>query len=222
MRVDIGKVLHVLAHEIRTPSGIAQGYVRMLLEDRLSDPADRRRALEQTQKALARVSELTQESSMLADWFEADHTADGSIEARTVIERVVGGAALEPAHVKVELAAPDARVATVNERALVDALISVVKATARELRQDVCMLHVRSHENRMCELLIGSAEQLPALAVGPDASAAGPLALERGGLGLSFVTAAVVLEAHRAIGWTMNGSRATVGIRLPLKEGAHQ
>jgi signal transduction histidine kinase len=223
MRVDIGKVLHVLAHEIRTPSGIAQGYVRMLLDERLSDPADRRRALEQTQKALARVSELTQESSQLANWLEADHPAASSIEARLMLDRVVTGAALEPAlKVLSELAPPDVRVATVDEDALVESLVSVVKATARELRQGVCTLRARSYEPGICELLIGAAEQLPAVAAGPDAAGAGPLAIERGGLGLSLVFAAVVLDAHGATGWTVNGARTTVGIRLRLKERAHQ
>ena len=42
MHVDIGKVLHVLAHELRTPAGIAQGYIRMLPLD-LTGPRGRAR-----------------------------------------------------------------------------------------------------------------------------------------------------------------------------------
>jgi signal transduction histidine kinase len=45
MSVDISDILHVLAHELRTPVGIAHGYVRLLLEERLSQESDRRRAL---------------------------------------------------------------------------------------------------------------------------------------------------------------------------------
>ena len=97
MPVDISNVLHVLAHELRTPTGIAQGYVRMLLEDRLTDPADRQRALEQTQKALARVSELSHESTRLAAWFEDERGPDahGSTCA-TLLERVAADAGVEP------------------------------------------------------------------------------------------------------------------------------
>jgi signal transduction histidine kinase len=222
MHVDIGKVLHVLAHEIRTPSGIAQGYLRMLLEERLSDPADRRRALEQAQKAVARVSELTTESSNLANWLEADRAAIASIAAPALIDRVAGGLSLDPApDVRVDVA-PLAHVSTVDAEALVTALVSVVKATARELRNQPCVIDVRSHEKGGIEILIGPAEQLTTLATGPDAADAGPLALERGGVGLSLVTAAVVLEAHRAIVWTANHSRTTVGIRLRMEERAHQ
>jgi K+-sensing histidine kinase KdpD len=222
MHVDIAKVLHVLAHEIRTPSGIAQGYLRMLLEDRLTEPADRRRALEQAQKALARVSELTAESSHLANWLETERSAAAWIAAAALIERVAEGAALEPApRVRVEVP-PGAHVLTADADALVTALVSVVKATARELRNQACTIAARSHENRIMDILIGPAEQLPTLAGGPEAAGAGPLALERGGLGLSFVSAAVVLEAHGAIGWTANSSRTTVGIRLRMEERAPQ
>jgi hypothetical protein len=192
----------------------------MLLDNRLQDPADRRRALEQTLKALARVSELTQESSQLANWLDGDRSANGAIEARALIDRVVGGAALEPDRVTFELARPDAGVPTVDEPALVAALVAVVKATARELRKEPCALHVRCGHDT-CDVLVGPAAQLPTLFGGPDATDAGPIALERGGLGLSLVAAAIVLDAHRAIGWTVNESRTTVGIRLPLKERAH-
>lgn len=224
MTVDIGKLLHVLAHEIRTPSGIAQGYLRMLLEDRLTDPAERRRALEQVQKALARVSELTQESSQLANWLDEQERTKGAIDARTLIERAVENAKLDPApQLSVDIQHGDVSVATVDDVALSSALTSVVKATARELRNGVCTIDVRMQDNRMLDLLIGRADQLPGLAAGPQAAGAEPLTVERGGVGLSLVSAAVVLAAHDAIGWTAAGSRTTVGIRLPLmKERAHQ
>ena len=78
MPVDISDILHVLAHELRTPVGIAHGYVRLLLEDRLHQEADRRRALEQMQKALGRLSDLSHESTALASWFEQDATRIGA------------------------------------------------------------------------------------------------------------------------------------------------
>ena len=46
---------------------------------------------------------------------------------------------------------------------------------------------------------------------------AGPLALERGGLGLSLVHAVIVLDAHGAERWTIERNRRqTAGFRLPL------
>ena len=55
-------------------------------------------------------------------------------------------------------------------------------------------------------------------ALGRWRAEAGPVALERGGLGLALVHAAIVLDAHGAERWTMNGSRQTLGLRLPLDE----
>jgi signal transduction histidine kinase len=223
MHVDIAKVLHVLAHELRTPSGIAQGYLRMLLEDRFPDPADRRRAIEQTQKALARVSELTHESTKLANWMEADRQSPTRIDAATLVSRAVELAAIEPQPaVAVDASASGVRIATIDADALSTALASIIKATARELKTKVCSIDARSYDNRMLDVRIGPADELAKLTGGPEAADAAPLTLERGGLGLSLVAASVVLEVHAATGWTANGSRTTVGIRLPLEERAPQ
>src|SRR5687768_1762799 len=97
MPVEISEILRVLAHELRTPVGVAQGYVRMLLEDRLADVVDQRRALEQTNRALARVAELSQEESTLAAWFdESDRPADKHTDAATLFARVASEAELSP------------------------------------------------------------------------------------------------------------------------------
>ncbi|HYU78911.1 MAG TPA: histidine kinase dimerization/phospho-acceptor domain-containing protein [Vicinamibacterales bacterium] len=221
MAVDISNVLHVLAHELRTPSGIAQGYLRMLLEDRLADPADTRRALEQAQKALARISELTQESSLLADWFDRrDRVAWRSVNARTLLTQAIAEGRIEPSP-DVSADQIDVDVPTFDDGHLVSAVGSLIGATARELRGRPCAIRARLIDNRSFEILIGPAEDLQALAEGPDAERATALALERGGLGLSLITAVAVLEAHRASQWTVSDSRTTVGIRLPLEERAH-
>lgn len=223
MHVDIAKVLHVLAHELRTPAGIAQGYLRMLLEDRLTDPQDRRRALEQTQKALTRVSELTHEGTRLANWMESAHPNVSSIDARSLVTRAVELAAVTPEpSLHVDTSTETARVTTGDADALVHAVSALVKATARELRLKTCAIDARLNGGGMLDVLIAPSDQMETIAAGPEAANAGPLSLERGGLGLALVMAAVVLTAHGAIGWTANGSRTTVGIRLPLEERALQ
>jgi signal transduction histidine kinase len=224
MPVDLSDVLHVLAHELRGPSGIAQGYLRMLLEDRLTDSAERRRVLEQTQRALARVSELTNESSELANWFKAQHEskAAGHVDARALIERAAASTDVEPApNARIDIAPGSALVPTAAEDALANALAACVKATARELKGKPVTISARVNGSRAMDVLIGGEDQLDGLSHGPDAANAGPIPLERGGLGLSLVFAAAVLDAHGAARWTTNGSRNTVGIRLPLKERAH-
>jgi signal transduction histidine kinase len=219
MPVDISSVLHVLAHELRTPAGIAQGYLRMLLDEKLTEAADKRRALEQTQKALARVSELTAESSRLARWLEEQHaSAPASLDLQVLIARVVSEAGVEPPlRAKVDVP-PGLAIATPDDEALAAAIVSMVRVTAREMKNQVCAIEVRLNADRTMDVLIGNEQQLEALASGPDASDASPLALDRGGVGLSMLMAAAILETHGGRHWTIGGLRTTVGIRLPFQE----
>jgi phospho-acceptor domain-containing protein len=222
MPVDVSSLLHVLAHELRTPAGIAQGYLRLLLDDRLTEAADRRRAIEQTQKAVARMSELTAESSRLARWLEERRSAPRtSIDAHALVTRVVSDAGIEPLRAKVDVPPASIAIATVDGDALADAIVSLVKVTAREMKNEPCAMVVRVTGNHTMDVLIGSEQQLDALSPGPDAPGAGPLGLERGGVGLSLVLAAAVLETHGARHWTVAGLRTTVGIRFPFEERSH-
>jgi len=221
MPVDISNLLHVLAHELRTPVGIEQGYLRLLLDERFSEAADRRRAIEQTQKALARVTELTADSSRLARWLEEEPACPRtSIDTYALLTRVMSEAGIEPAHATLDVSPSTIAIATIDADALAAALVSVVKATVRELRNEPCAMAARVSENTL-DVLIGQQDRLDALASGPDAPGAGPLGLERGGVGLSLVIAAAVLENHQAQQWTVDGLRTTVGIRFPFEERSH-
>lgn len=220
MRVDINDILHVLAHELRTPVGIAHGYVRLLLEERLTQESDRRRALEQMQKALGRLSDLSHESTALASWYEQDHASPQTVEARKLIEHVADADYDFPVTVGTCDIPPDVTVRSTDEQSLRRALTGIVRATARELRGTTCDVVARVVDGSF-EILTGPEELLDALGAGPAAPNAGPVALERGGLGLALVHAAIVLDAHGAQRWTMNGSRQTVGLRLPVEERQH-
>jgi signal transduction histidine kinase len=220
MPVDISNVLHVLAHELRTPVGIAHGYVRLLLEDRLPQDADRRRALEQMQKALGRLSELSHESTALAAWFEREAATESHVDARALIADLEGGEYTTQVVVDAAHLDAGARVRSSDPGALTRALVTMVRATARELRNTDCMISART-DNGQLEVLAGPGEQIPTLRQGRTNGDAGPIALERGGLGLALVHAAVVLDSHGAERWTVNGSRQTIGIRLPLEERPH-
>jgi signal transduction histidine kinase len=215
--VEINEILHVLAHELRTPVGIAHGYVRLLLEERLPGEPERRRALEQMRKALARLSDLSHETSALAAWYEQPAALDSDhSQARAIIEGVRSASYEFPVNFDTSAVANET-IHTNDATRLTGALADVVRATARELRGQPCAVSLRVQERRL-ELLAGRAEDIAGLAAGPQAVDSGPLILERGGLGLSLVHAAVVLDAHGAVRWALKGSRQTAGIRLPLEE----
>jgi signal transduction histidine kinase len=218
MSVDISEILHVLAHELRTPVGIAHGYVRLLLEDRLPQDADRRRALEQMQRALGRLSDLSQESSRLASWFEHDTATTTTVSASSVLARVQAAEFDAAVSIDTTGVGDHAALRTPDAAMLATAIVSVVRATARELRGDDCAMAARLDAGRALEILVGPPDRLPALAAGRATADASPLPLERGGLGLSLVHAAIVLDAHGAERWTIHQSRQTAGFRLPLAE----
>ena len=218
MSVDISDILHVLAHELRTPVGIAHGYVRLLLEERLAQESDRRRALEQMQKALGRLSELSHESSQLATWFEQDRSSVAVVPAKRLLDQVADAEYDSAISVDVSRVPDEACVRTLDATYLARAITSVVRATARELRGTECMVVARADADDWLDVLVGPEDRVAALGAGRTGEDATPFALERGGLGLSLVHAAIVLDAHGAERWTLNGSRQTAGFRLPLEE----
>jgi signal transduction histidine kinase len=60
---DAERVLNLLIHDLRTPLGVAHGYLRLIREQRLTTPDDRERALAGTQQALGRISRLCDDAS---------------------------------------------------------------------------------------------------------------------------------------------------------------
>jgi len=63
----VSKVLALTAHELRTPLGVAAGYVRMLLTDRANPPSDAHRdLLEKVANSCGKLSELLKELGELS------------------------------------------------------------------------------------------------------------------------------------------------------------
>jgi signal transduction histidine kinase len=60
---DAERVLQVLIHDIRTPVGVAQGYVRLIREERLETAEERDRALSRALDALSRIARLCDDAS---------------------------------------------------------------------------------------------------------------------------------------------------------------
>jgi signal transduction histidine kinase len=58
MQPNLAQVLNTLAHEIRTPLAVSQGYLKLYLDGRLTNVDDTRRAFEQTRQALGALATL--------------------------------------------------------------------------------------------------------------------------------------------------------------------
>src|SRR3982750_1603067 len=58
MQPNLAQVLNTLAHEIRTPLAVSQGYLKLYLDGRLTNVDDTRKAFEQTRQALGSLAAL--------------------------------------------------------------------------------------------------------------------------------------------------------------------
>jgi signal transduction histidine kinase len=87
---DAERVLSLLIHDLRTPLGVAHGYLRLIRADRLPSAEDRDRALAGTQEALARMSRLCQDAGAFLD--DAPPAA-GQAPATMLAERVLAALA---------------------------------------------------------------------------------------------------------------------------------
>jgi signal transduction histidine kinase len=85
---DAERVLSQLIHDLRTPLGVAHGYLRMVRDQRLGSPEQREKALAGTQLALGTISRLCADASAFLDDGPAGDTAAARTPARTLVERV--------------------------------------------------------------------------------------------------------------------------------------
>jgi signal transduction histidine kinase len=60
---DAERVLQLLLHDLRTPIGVAQGYLRMMQDGRLTEAAETERAVAKALKALGQTARLCQDAS---------------------------------------------------------------------------------------------------------------------------------------------------------------
>jgi len=90
---DLVNAMNFLLHELRSPVSVAQGYMRLLLEDRLSGSVEKQRAITQSLEALAQVSRLCSDASEFTNTPAADATlypASALTEALKVEAQALG------------------------------------------------------------------------------------------------------------------------------------
>jgi signal transduction histidine kinase len=88
---DAERVLAVLIHDVRTPLGVAHGYLRLIRADKLPSAQDRDRALAGTQDAVAKVSRLCQDAAAFLD--DPPDPAAGRAPASQLSDRVAAALA---------------------------------------------------------------------------------------------------------------------------------
>jgi len=87
---EIERVLQVLIHDARTPIGVAQGYLRLLREQRLPTEEERDRAMTRTMDALGRLAKLCADAGQFVG--EQAESFDVVIQADELAARVAAHA----------------------------------------------------------------------------------------------------------------------------------
>jgi hypothetical protein len=214
MAPDLAQVLNTLAHEIRTPLAVSQGYLKLFLDGRLKDVDETRKAMEQTRQALGSLAAYCMDMGKISAL--ADSGARG-IPARISANDLVMSVR---EHEEVREAAfsgtPGAgQIESANARDLAHAVAIVAKAAFDEARGEPHAVDTRDDGHALV-VLAGAASALPALQSGPGAPNARPVDFAKGGKGLKLIWAAFVLDRHGVETWTDAGARASVGLRIPM------
>jgi hypothetical protein len=218
MQPNLAQVLNTLAHEIRTPLAVSQGYLKLYLDGRLTNVDDTRRAFEQTRQALGTLATLCVDMGKVSTLSES--ASQGIPERVSAADFVTGlraqseidGAAWT-GEADTRAAAP-AMIETPNHRDLLQAVAIVAKAAFDEARE--ASHAVRTEAGHALIVLAGTNDSLAALQAGPGAPHARPVDFVKGGKGLKLIWAAFVLDKHRVQTWTDANHRASVGFSIPL------
>ena len=214
MQPNLAQVLNTLAHEIRTPLAVSQGYIKLFLDGRLTNAEDTRKAFEQTRQALGALATLCVDMGKVSALSES--RALPGVPSRVTTSEFVSqlqGAA-EIAGAAWQGAPADGTIETTQHRELAQAIAIVSKAAFDEQRDAPHV--VRAESNNDLIVLAGAQDAIPALHQGPGAPGAGMMDFAKGGKGLKLIWAAFVLDLHRVQTWTHADHRASVGFRIPL------
>lgn len=185
MAVGVADVCSVFSHEVRAPLSVLQGYLRLL---RTSGNAPPDSALRAMLEATAQLAAIGHQASDL----------QAALERRTPTMLTTVGAVLAQVGQLRPACRIDGATALATRRLevagdgteLAGALATIADAVAREAEQDSACLAAEPAGGATIEITADG-----------EAAAAGALNPEtwfrRGGYGLTLLTAAVVLDAHR-------------------------
>ena len=210
------KALNLLVHDLRAPLSVAQGYLRLLQQNRLESEADRSRALGQAMDALGRITRLCEEAAA----FVAEPVPDGPITTLSVaslVEQVKAACSarcspLEFIPGPVQLSGT---VRGVHMDQIVQSVAVILCAARRATRNDAVRVSVQEEEKE-ARFLLGCDDDRVALVSRPH-EAFDPW---RGGHGIALPLACRTITGAGGRIWTRADGRGTVGIALPEEASA--
>jgi hypothetical protein len=213
MPLNLAQVLNTLAHEIRTPLAVSQGYLKLYLDGRLTNADDTRRAFEQTRQALGTLATLCVDMGKVSTLSESPTRGiPERVSTLDFVRSLQSQGEIEGASWSGD--AGTHAIETTNARDLAQAVAIVSKAAFDDAREAPHAM--RTDAGDALIVLAGANDSIAALEAGPGAPHARPVDFAKGGKGLKLIWAAFVLDRHRVQTWTIADQRASVGFRIPL------
>jgi hypothetical protein len=202
----VERALHVLIHDIRTPLGVAQGYLRLIREGRLPNAEDREKAFNQTQQALDLVSRLCLDAAALVDQ-PAPAVTSVAVPASRFAGRVRARLEHEPVDVAAADAADRGSVAVPGDAdRLADAVVRVLLSTERD------------RSGRHPAVAMGASDTELWFTSGPDGRAlSGDVLDPWRGPGLTLPLACRTITDAGGRVWSTGPGRAGAGVAFPLE-----
>ena len=216
-RVDeSAKALNLLIHDLRAPLSVAQGYLRLLHQNRLEAEVDRQRAFTQSMEALGRIGRLCEDA---AAFVAEPSSTDGpvtTVRASQFVEQVIEACTARCSPLTFESEpALSGTVRTMHLDRLVQSVAVVLCAVRRSTQKEPVSVSVLEKEKE-ARFLLGCDDDRAALVSGP------PETFDpwRGGHGIALPLACrTIAEAGGRI-WTIANGRGAVGIALSEEASA--
>ncbi len=218
-------LISLAVHELRTPTSVVGGYLRMLQRD--ADPLTerQRKMIDEAAKSCSRIVELVAELSDLAKIDAGTAPFERKpIDFFALVQEVAGGvheAADREVHLELRGPAEGAPL-TGDPRRLRQAIDAIFRSILREQPPSRTIVAERQVVDdggaRSAALIIAGDGSVQAA----YAAAPGPFDDRRGGLGLALPVARRVVEAHGGRVWSPRGTEETLGkgatiLVLPLE-----
>lgn len=153
---DLDRVLESLLHDLRSPLGVAGGYLRLLREQRLATPDDTERAIVKTQEALRTMTTLCGEAS---DWLKLEPAATPSVvPVEALVAHIVGEAGRMSVAVEVAGAPVGTTALALESERVARAVASLLAVVVRDTKAR-CTVRLEGH--RLMVAANGTQRRIP-------------------------------------------------------------